>query len=409
MNITLLTNEFPPYIYGGAGVHVDYLSQALTSVGLNRHQVEVLCFGDQLEIRESLGITGVVPNFSLPSQNVRHAKFLDTMARNLMMAGLAKDSQIIHCHTWYTHFAGCLLRQLLNIPMVLTTHSLEPHRPWKVEQLGNAYKASSWLEKTAYQNADGVIAISKSMQRDVEQLYGVPPERIRMIPNGISAEEFQYRPNPDLIRQYGIDPALPTLLFVGRITRQKGILHFLRAIPFLPAGIQVVLCAGMPDTPEIGQEMEALVQELRRHTEHPIHWIPKMLPKAELVAFYSQATLFVCPSVYEPFGLINLEAMACGIPVVATNVGGIPEVVQNGETGILVDVGAEGDELFEPKDSLAFSRNLAKAISDLLTQPELLRAYGLAGRRRIEKYFSWEKTAAETLHFYEEIIAHYAP
>ena len=406
MHIALLSNEYPPLVYGGAGVHVEYLSRALSAMG--QHRVETLCFGDQRESSGTLSAMGVVPGFVLPSQNPKHAKVMDTLARDLLMAGMVRDAQIVHCHTWYTHFAGCLLQQFLRIPLVLTTHSLEPHRPWKVEQLGNGYDVSTWLERTAYQNADGVIAVSESMRRDVKTLYGVADERIRVIPNGISTAEFIHRPNPDLLRKYGVNPEKPIVLFVGRITRQKGVLHLLRAVPHLPEGVQVVLCAGMPDTPEIGTEMKALVEELRTQTSHPIHWIDKMLPRNELVAFYSHATLFVCPSVYEPFGIINLEAMACGIPVVASKVGGIPEVVVEGKTGLMVEVDAVSSDNFEPKDPAAFSHRLAAAISSLLSSPEKLKAFGAAGRQRVEQFYAWEQIAARTLSFYKELIAAHA-
>lgn len=408
MRISLLTNEYPPYIYGGAGVHAEYLSRALAGLNPGRNQIEVLCFGDQHETRGNLSVQGVTPDFTLPSQNARHAILMDALARDLMMAGSVNDVNIVHCHTWYTHLAGCLLQQLLRVPLVLTTHSLEPHRPWKAEQLGNAYHASTWLERTAYQNADGVVAVSESMKRDVRELYGVREERIRVIPNGVSTGEFHQSPNPGLLRRYGVDPEKPMVLFVGRITRQKGVMHLLRATPWLPPGVQLVLCTGLPDLPEIGAEVEGLIRELRTHDEHAVHWIPAMLPHDELASFYSHATVFVCPSVYEPFGLINLEAMACGTPVVAAAVGGIPEVVLQGETGLLVEVNAIGNGNFEPKNPDAYSRRLADAISSLLRNPDQLRAFGAAGLRRVERCFSWERVAAQTMNFYEEIIAAHA-
>ena len=333
---------------------------------------------------------------------------MDTLAHDLLMAGTVNGANVVHCHTWYTHFAGCLLQQLLRIPLVLTTHSLEPHRPWKVEQLGNAYHASTWLERTAYQNADGVIAISESMKRDVQSLYGVKSERIRVIPNGVSTQAFHKNPDPELLRSHGIDPEKPMVLFVGRITRQKGVLHLVRAVPHFPPGVQVVLCAGMPDTPEIGVEMEALVRELQTHAEHPVFWIPKMLPRDQLASFYSHASVFVCPSVYEPFGLINLEAMACGIPVVASAVGGIPEVVVEGETGLLVSVDAISGENFEPKNPDAFSRRLADAVTTLLQNPDRMRSFGAAGLKRVEEKFSWDSVALQTLNFYKELVASHA-
>ena len=408
MRIALLTNEYPPHVYGGAGVHVEYLSEALAGLQSRRNQVDVFSFGDQHASQDNLNVTGLTPNFVLPSQNAKHAKLMDTLAHDLLMAGTVRDADIVHCHTWYTHLAGCLAKQLLRVPLVLTTHSLEPHRPWKVEQLGNAYHASTWLERTAYQNADGVVAVSESMKRDVQELYGVDTNRVRVIPNGISTSEFRRKPNPDLLRQHGIDPEKPIVLFVGRITRQKGILHLLNAIPHLPAGTQVVLCAGSPDTPEIGAEMKAKVEKLKARPDLSIHWLETMQPREDLIGFYSHATVFVCPSVYEPFGIINLEAMACGVPVVASAVGGIPEVVVPGETGLLVDVNAVGSENFEPKDPEAFSRRLADGISTLLKNPEQARTFGAAGRRRVEERFSWESVAAQTLTFYEELITAHA-
>ncbi len=408
MHITLLTNEYPPHVYGGAGVHVEYLSRSLAALWPGTHRIEVLSFGSQRVSEGDLQVTGVEPDFTLPSQNDRHAKLMDTLARDLLMAGRVCDAEVVHCHTWYTHFAGCLLQKLLDIPLVLTTHSLEPHRPWKAEQLGRAYEVSTWLEHNAYRAADGVVAVSQAMRRDVRDLYGVPDDRIRVIPNGIDTDEFQPRRHAETLRSYGVDPDRPLVLFVGRITRQKGVLHLLRAVPHLPAGVQIVLCAGMPDTRDIGAEMEERVRALQAQGKHSVHWIRKMLPRADLIAFYSQATLFVCPSVYEPFGIINLEAMACGVPVVASKVGGIPEVVVDGATGILVDVDPVGGENFEPRDPEAFARRLAAAATELLQNPDRARAFGGAARQRVEARFSWEHVAAETLSFYQELRARHA-
>jgi len=309
MKITLLSNEFPPYVYGGAGVHVEYLSKALATLPGTPNAVDVLCFGDQKIEAGNLSAHGLKPNFTLPSQNARFAKLMDTLARNVMMTGSVQASDIVHCHTWYTHFAGCILQKLFGVPLVLTTHSLEPHRPWKVEQLGNAYHVSTWLERTAYQNADGVVAVSESMRRDVHELYCVPRDRIQVIPNGIDPEEYHPTQDPVLLGAYGIDPAMPYVLFVGRITRQKGVLHLINAIRLLRPGTQVVLCAGAPDTPEIGEEMKKRVESARQDSSHRIIWIPQMLPKKEIIALYTHAAVFICPSVYEPFGIINLEAM----------------------------------------------------------------------------------------------------
>jgi alpha-maltose-1-phosphate synthase len=409
MNITLLTNEYPPHVYGGAGVHVEYLSRALAALEPGKNPVDVLCFGGQHETAGDITATGFTPDFSLPSQNARHAKLMDTLARNLMMAGSVERSDILHGHTWYSHFAGCLAKQLLRVPLVLTTHSLEPHRPWKVEQLGNAYHASTWIEKTAYQNADGVIAVSQSMKKDVQDLYGVDADRIRVIPNGIDVAEYRRKPNPELLRKYGIDGDKPFALFVGRITRQKGIIHLLRALAHLPRGTQIVLCAGAPDTAEIGEEMKSKVAELRAHRpDLHVHWIDAMVAREDVITLYSHAAVFVCPSVYEPFGIINLEAMACGAAVVASRVGGIPESVVDGETGILVDVGPVNGADFEPRDPEAFSRRLAEGISALLENPARRDAFAAAGRKRVEDRFSWESVAAQTLSFYKEVIARYA-
>jgi glycogen synthase len=409
MRITLLTNEYPPHVYGGAGVHVEYLSRALAGIEPGKNPVDVLCFGEQHESVGDITATGLTPTFTLPSQNAQHAKLMDTLARDLMMAGTVTESDIVHCHTWYAHFAGCLVKQLLRVPLVLTTHSLEPHRPWKVEQLGNAYHASSWLEKTAYQNADGVVAVSESMKRDVQDLYGVNPAKIRVIPNGIDVKEYRNKPNAELLRQHGIDPAVPFILFVGRITRQKGILHLLNALAHLPQGSQIVLCAGAPDTPEIGAEMRQRVADLRAaRPDLAVHWIEAMVAREDVINLYSHAALFVCPSVYEPFGIINLEAMACGAPVVASRVGGIPEAVADGATGILVDTDPVGGTDFEPKDPAAFARRLADAITGLMQNPDRRAAFAAAGRKRVEDRFSWESVAAQTLDFYKEIIARHA-
>lgn len=402
MRIVILTNEYPPHVYGGAGVHVEYLTRELTRLDDGRHNVDVLCFGKQSIEEGNLTVRGVEPTYDFPVQDPRHQKFFDPMLRDLLMASLVARADVVHCHTWYSHLAGCLVQQLAGARLVLTTHSLEPHRPWKVEQLGTGYQASSWIEKTAYQNADGVVAVSQAMREDVHSLYGVPHDKIRVIHNGIDLD--QYRPTRDaaILERYDIDPAAPYVLFVGRITRQKGIIHLVAAIRHLRPGTQVVLCAGAPDTPEIGREMEAKVEEVRGQTSNRIVWIRQMLPKDEVIALYSQAALFVCPSVYEPFGIINLEAMACGTPVVASAVGGIREVVTP-ETGILVPLEARGGTDFEPKDAERFARDLATAINQLLDDPERRRLMGARARERVEQHFSWTSIARRTLEFYRDL------
>jgi starch synthase len=405
MRIAILTNEYPPHVYGGAGVHVENLTRELIRLDNGTHSVTVLAFGEQAIQDHNLTVRGVRPNFTLPCQDPRHEKFMDTLARDLLMTGNLRDIDVIHCHTWYTHLAGCLARQLTGAPLVLTTHSLEPHRPWKVEQLGTAYQASTWIERTAYRNADGVIAVSEAMREDVSTLYGVPRQRIRVIPNGIDLD--QYKPTFDrtVLTRHGIDPDKPYVLFVGRITRQKGIIHLVHAIPHIHPGTQIVLCAGAPDTPEIGREMTAAVEEARRGTVNPVIWIARMLPKDDIIPLYSQAALFVCPSVYEPFGIINLEAMACGTPVVASAVGGIKEVVIPEETGLLVPLEPRGPSDFEPRDPERFAFDLAVAINRLLDDLERRRHMGQKARERAERSFGWPSIARRTCDFYQELVA----
>ena len=404
MNITILTNEYPPNIYGGAGVHVEYLTKELVKLEGGAHTVHVLAFGEQDEQRDNLSVQGIEPDVILPSQDPRHAKFMDTLQRDLIMAGSVKNTDIVHCHTWYTHLAGCLVQQLTGAKLVLTTHSLEPHRPWKVEQLGSAYFASTWLERTAYENADGVVAVSESMRRDVSDLYGVSSERTRVIPNGIDLDEYRPKPEETVLERYDIDPNAPYVLFIGRITRQKGILHLVNAIKDIRPGTQVVLCAGAPDTPEIEAEMTERVETARAAGDQRIIWVRQMVPREDIVTLYTHAALFVCPSVYEPFGIINLEAMACETPVVASAVGGIPEIIVDGETGLLVPLEAKGGGDFEPEDPQKFSRDLADAVNQLLDDPERLQEMGRASRRRVEEKFSWRAVAGETLEFYKSLL-----
>jgi glycogen synthase len=297
------------------------------------------------------------------------------------------------------------VKHLQDVPLVLTTHSLEPHRPWKVEQLGTAYNASTWLERTAYQNADGVVAVSAAMKRDVELLYRVDPERVRIIHNGIDLEQYRPRPDPSVLAQYRIRADAPFVLFVGRITRQKGIIHLVNAIRHLRAGVQIVLCAGAPDTPAIAAEMTEAVERARAQSPHDIIWIQEMLSKDRVIALYTHAAIFVCPSVYEPFGIINLEAMACETPVVASAVGGIPEVVEHGETGLLVPPEAISPTEVEPRNPEQFSRDLAAAVNVLLDDPAMRASMAAKARERVERQFSWTSIARQTLELYEELIA----
>ncbi len=405
MRIAILTNEYPPHVYGGAGVHVEYLVKELLEVDGRAHQVHVRCFGNQREAQGGLRVQGVEADGELPVTDPRHTRFMETMLRNVRMAGLVDGVDIVHCHTWYTHFAGCLAGRLDGARVVLTTHSLEPHRPWKVEQLGSGYYASSWIEETAYRNADGVIAVSESMRRDVMGLYEVPESKVRVIPNGIDPDEYRPVDRPEILQKHGVDPARPFVLFVGRITRQKGIVHLVNALERLREGTQVVLCAGAPDTEHIALEMEEAVAAARSAGQCDILWLADMLPRDEIIALYAAAAVFVCPSVYEPFGIINLEAMACETAVVASAVGGIPGIVADGETGTLVPFEARGGTDFEPKDAGRFSRDLAEAVNRLMADEALRRRMGEAGRRRVLKQYSWRAVAERTVRFYEEILA----
>ncbi len=394
MRIVLLTNEYPPHVYGGAGVHVEYLTRELCRLEGGQHDVKVMCFGNQDQREANLTVRGVMAPSAVSPQDARHGRFFDTMGRNLEMAASIAQTDIVHCHTWYSHWAGCLLKQMTGARLVLTTHSLEPHRPWKVEQLGTAYHASSWIERTAYENADGIVAVSPQMREDVLQLYRVAGERVHVIPNGIDPAEFRPTFDEAVLHRYGVDPAVPYVLFVGRITRQKGIMHLVNALHHLRPGIQVVLAAGAPDTAELGREMTGKVEAARQACALQIVWIREMVPREHLIVVYSQAALFVCPSVYEPFGIINLEAMACETAVVATAVGGIPTVVLDGETGLLVPLA---------KSDLRFARDLARAINTLMEDPGRRAAFARRGRRRVKEHFSWQAIAERTLDLYRQL------
>jgi alpha-maltose-1-phosphate synthase len=404
MNIAVLTNEYPPHVYGGAGVHVEYLTRELATADGGQHTVRVLCFGDQQVHDGNLHVTGVQPPAAIAGHDARHGKLFATLLQDLVMAGALADIDIVHCHTWYTHFAGCLVRHLQRVPLVLTTHSLEPHRPWKVEQLGSAYEVSSWIERIAYERADGVVAVSQSMKRDVQDVYGVTADRVRVIHNGIDLTQYRPSPDPSVLTQHGIDPAMPYVLFVGRITRQKGIIHLVNAIKHFSPGLQVVLCAGAPDTVEIGEEMAQAVERARGDTARLV-WIREMLPKPQVITLYTHAAVFVCPSVYEPFGIINLEAMACETPVVASAVGGIPEVVEDGATGVLVPIAMSSASDAVPARPEQFSRALADAVNRLMADDIARARMGAAARQRVEQQFSWTSIAARTLEFYREVIA----
>lgn len=399
LSITLLSKEYPPHVYGGAGVHVEYLARALAK----HAEVEVRCFGEQREQDGNLTVRGY-PQWEETKRGTdpRFVGAVDAFARSLAMAKDRMQSDLVHCHTWYTDMGGVLASQLWGVPYVLTIHSLEPLRPWKVEQLGNAYHLSAWMERTAIEGADAIIAVSRETRDDVVRLFDVKPERVHVIHNGIDPEEYLPTEAGDVLARYGIDPARPYLLFVGRITRQKGIIHLVRAIPHIAPALQIVLCAGAPDTPEIGREMADGVAAVAADRPGVI-WVREMVPRPDVIRLYGHAAVFCCPSVYEPFGIINLEAMACETAVVASAVGGIPEVVIPGETGLLVDPGLVPGT-FDPADPAAFSAGLADAINALARDPALRERFGRAGRRRVLDHFSWDAIARTTLDLYRSLV-----
>ncbi len=396
MRALILTNEFPPNVYGGAGVHVDELTRALRKL----IEVEVRTFGTQDEAADGWRVHGFPASHDLAAIDDRLRPMFSALSRDIGMAAAPIHADVIHAHTWYTHLAAILAKLAYGIPLVITVHSLEPMRPWKREQLGGGYDVSAWVERTALQMADAVVAVSRETREDVLRLFDVVPERVHVIYNGIDTEFYRPDTQTDALERYDINPSLPYVLFVGRITRQKGIVHLVRAIRHLDAGIGVVLCAGQPDTPEIAKEMEEGVAEARRHRSNVV-WIPEMVSREVLRQLYSHAAVFCCPSVYEPFGIINLEAMACEVPVVASAVGGIPEVVIDGQTGVLVPLQLEAP--MQPADAGRFEHDLADAINRLMAQPDLRARMGLAGRRRAVESFAWDAIAQATVDLYRSL------
>jgi starch synthase len=401
MRAALMTREYPPYVYGGAGVHVDYLSRELAKM----IDVDVYCWGEQQADIGRLHVHGQMPWELLASgEPQKFQTALEALSLNLAQVKEVSKADVVHTHTWYVSMAGFLAKKLYGIPFVLTTHSLEPLRAWKAEQLGSGYAMSSWMERTAILDADAIIAVSQGTKTDILRAYPeVAAERIHVIYNGIDLDEYRKTDSIEALTKYGVNPALPYVLFVGRITRQKGVTHLVDAIPFLPADTQVVLCAGAPDTPEIAAEMRAHVAEARKHNKNVV-WIEEMVSRAEAIQLYSHARVFCCPSVYEPFGIINLEAMACRCPVVASATGGILEVVVDGETGFLVPFEQDPATSFALKPEV-FARDLAAKIVLLLANPELCKRFGDAGRRRVEEYFSWSAIAKQTVELYRGLVA----
>ena len=399
MRALILTNEFPPEVYGGAGVHVDELSRHLRDLV----ELDIRTFGTRVEDSPGWSIRGYGPAHDVGRLDERLRPMLSALSRDLSMLTDPVDADIVHVHTWYTHLAGMLARLAYGIPLVLTVHSLEPLRPWKREQLGGGYDVSSWVERTAIEAADAVVAVSRGTRDDILRLFDVPEERVHVIHNGIDPEFYRPDGRDDALVRRGIDPSVPYVLFVGRITRQKGIVHLVRAITHLAPGIGVVLCAGQPDTPEIAREMEEGVRAAQAERPNVV-WIGEMVSREEARQLYSNAAVFCCPSVYEPFGIINLEAAACETPVVASAVGGIPEVVVDGETGLLVPVELSLDDPMRPVDPDRFELNLAGAINALMADEATREVMGRAGRRRAVEQFSWATIAGQTADLYRLLV-----
>ena len=398
MRVLLLTNEFPPSIYGGAGVHVDYLSRELRPLV----ELDVRAFGSQDESTDGWRVRGYAPSRAFAAAPEQLRSLLATLDRDLGFLADPVTADVVHCHTWYVHLAGVLAKLAYGIPLVVTVHSLEPLRPWKREQLGGGYDVSTWVERTALEMADAVIAVSEGTRDDILRLFQMAPERVHVIGNGIDVEEYRPVATTAALERHGVDVSKPYVLFVGRITRQKGIVHLVRALRYLDPGIGVVLCAGAPDTAEIAGEMEAGVAEAKR-TRDGVVWIPEMLDKPSVIELYSHAAVFCCPSVYEPFGIINLEAMACETAVVASAVGGIPEVVVDGDTGLLVPVVLDPSDPMAPADPDRFAHDLAAAINALVADPMRATAMGRAGRARAEARFSWRAVAQRTAELYRSL------
>ncbi|MGA1829258.1 glycogen synthase [Microbacterium sp.] len=392
MRVDVITKEYPPEIYGGAGVHVTELVKALRE----QLDVRVRAFGAERDEEAT-------SSYSVPAELSTANGAIQTLGTDLEMVPDVAGADVVHSHTWYANFAGHLASLLHGIPHIVTAHSLEPLRPWKAEQLGGGYAVSSYIEKTAYEGAAAIIAVSDGMRTDILRSYpSVDPERVRVIYNGIDVDAWHPVEDPALLAELGIDPERPSVVFVGRITRQKGLTYFLRAAELLPADVQVILCAGAPDTPQIMAEVEGLVRRLQE-TRRGVVWIDRSLSRHDLCTVLSAATTFVCPSIYEPLGIVNLEAMACGAAVVGTATGGIPEVVVDGVTGRLVPIEQVQDGTGTPLDPDRYVADLARVLTEVVSDPERAAAYGAAGRDRAAKDFSWGSIADATAALYAEV------
>ncbi|MGN6427456.1 MAG: glycogen synthase [Leifsonia sp.] len=394
MRVDLLTREYPPDIYGGAGVHVTELVRALRT----DTEVIVRCFGAPRDEADTVG-------YRVPAELAEANGSITTLGVDLQMAQDCGGADVVHSHTWYANAGGHLAKLLHGVPHVVTAHSLEPLRPWKAEQLGGGYRVSSWIEKTAFEAADRVIAVSEGMRRDILNSYpSLDPSDVTVVYNGIDLDRWRPLHDEDLARSLGIDPSRPAVVFVGRITRQKGLPYLLRAARMLPKDVQVILCAGAPDTPEILAEVTGLVEQLQAERDGVV-WIDRLLPNDELRAALSASTVFVCPSIYEPLGIVNLEAMACGLPVVGTATGGIPEVIVDGVTGRLVPIQQLQDGTGTPTDPEGFVRDLAAALTEVVSDPARAAQMGEAGRLRAEQEFSWSAIAEQTRAVYRSVTA----
>src|SRR5918992_207307 len=400
MHVALLTREYPPEVYGGAGVHVEYLARELA----RRVELQVHCWGAD---REDPAVHAYAPWAALAGK-APHIAALQAVSIDLLMAAGVEGADVSHSHTWYAQFAGHLAKLLYGIPHVATVHSLEPMRPWKAEQLGGGYALSSYCEKTALEAADAVIAVSEGSKNDILDCYaGIDESRIHVVYNGIDTEEYQPDPRTNVLERFGIDPSRPTIVFVGRITRQKGVPHLVRAAWQFDPAAQLVLCAGAPDTPEIGAEVAAGVERLKAARDG-VFWISEMLPKPDVIQLLSHATVFACPSIYEPLGIVNLEAMACETAVVATATGGIPEVVVDSDddlaTGRLVPIEQAADGTGTPLDPDAYVADFAAALNEVVTDPDRAAAMGRAGRLRAQESFSWGAIAERTVEVYRSVL-----
>jgi starch synthase len=399
IRVALLTREYPPEIYGGAGVHVEYLARELARLV----EVTVHCWGAPRPADWVPPVVAYEPWDALAG-GAAHLAALRAVSIDLDMSAGAEGASLAHSHTWYANFAGHLAKLMYAIPHVATVHSLEPLRPWKAEQLGAGYALSSFCEQTGLENADAIIAVSGAMHDDILRVYpSIDADRVGVVHNGIDTTEFKPDPATGVLDELGVDADSPSVVFVGRVTRQKGLTHLLRAATLLDPTVQLVLVAGSPDTPELGAEILASVESLQA-SGHRVLWIEQMVPRPALIQLLTHATVFVCPSVYEPLGIVNLEAMACEAPVVATRTGGIPEVVEDGVTGLLVPIEPRGDGTGEPVDPVAFARDLAERIETVLNDPALAGRFGEAGRKRAVDHFGWGAIAERVVDVYRSVL-----